>query len=228
MKELLVFVPTRHRPDGFRRCADSFRETVAGDVDLLAITDDDDDSYSDLGDGAVIVQRDRLSAAVNKVVVPLSSEYRALMLVSDDQVFVTPGWDKILLNALDELGGTGMVYPDDKRRADIPELILISSDIVQALGWFMEPSMAHFYVDNAWADIGRHAQCLRFCPDAVIRHDHYSVCSDIPHDAVYQEAETAHGENDRQAYLVWRREKMDADVAKVMKLLRKKRAAARQ
>ena len=68
-------------------------------------------------------------------------EYDALMCAEDDIVYATKHWDTILMDALAKAGGTGAVYPNDTRRIDIPENVLISSDIVKALGWFCEPSM---------------------------------------------------------------------------------------
>jgi hypothetical protein len=93
---------------------------------------------------------------------------------------------------------------------------------VKALGWFCEPSMQHYYIDNVWADLGRHAGCLRICPDVLFENFHYSLGkSGSGHDKVYSEAEKL-GPADQLAYQTWRHERMDSDVAKVKKLLRSK------
>ena len=50
-----------------------------------------------------------------------------------------PGWDKALIRAIVETGGTGFSYPWDGTREDIPEAVVVSSDIVAALGWMCLP-----------------------------------------------------------------------------------------
>ena len=48
--------------------------------------------------------------------------YPVLMWLGDDCVSETPGWDRSCSHTLEEdLGGHGWVYPDDKRRQDVPE-----------------------------------------------------------------------------------------------------------
>ena len=217
MSDLCVFLPTRQRPEMAARCIASFRETKALDAtDLILVVDDDDDSYADVTDhDKITVTRDTLVTAVNAAAEFLAPHYDALFLAADDLVFVTPGWDRLMLGTLDGMGGTGMVYPDDKRRYDVPEHVLMSSDLITELGWFCEPSMAHFYVDNVWAELGKRTGLIRFCPDAVIEHRHYSVCEDTPHDEVYRQAESAHGGPDLAAFHAWRAEKMPFEVSRL-------------
>ena len=141
--DLLVMVPTRGRRTQCERLLKSFTETATG-ADLLFVTDPDDrDTYAgmDWGEAAVaeLEPREFLSGKLNKTALSLAGVYRVLMWCADDHVFRTPGWDKLMLAALDDLGGSGWVYPDDKRRADVPEIWMCSSDVVQALGLVRQP-----------------------------------------------------------------------------------------
>lgn len=196
-------------------------------AELLLITDDDDNSYVGLNHKdypQTTRPRMTLTGKLNAVATEKAPHYKAIMFVGDDHVFLTKGWDTIMMAELEAMGGTGILYPDDKRRNDVPEIWLTSADIIQALGHFAEPTCKHYYLDNTWADIGRHAGCLKLCADVVVEHRHYSTRNGYQYDELYQQTERL-GSEDAQAYQAWRHEKMDTDVAKVQKLLRKKRVS---
>jgi hypothetical protein len=217
---LLVMVPTRQRRENCERFLKSFEE-MTDDADLVFITDSDDqDSYKDMDWGsalhAVLEPREPTVSKVNRTADACASSYDALMFIGDDNTFATPHWDTILMKVLTEdMDGTGMVYPDDKRRNDIPETIIISSDIVMHLGYFMNPGFAHYYVDNVWAEMGKRSGLIRFCPQVVVDHKHYSIDPDTPHDETYTFAEKAWGRSDHMAFQKWRAVDMPAEVSKL-------------
>jgi len=148
----------------------------------------------------------------------MADVYDVLMWVGDDNVFRTPAWDRIMLDCLESMGGSGWVYPDDKRRNDVPEHWACSSDVVKALGWYANPALGHFYIDNSTAELGKRAGLIRFCPDAVVEHLHYSVAPETVRDEVYVSTEERFGAADMQAYQEWRVNQMPHDIA----LLRRK------
>ena len=230
MNDLLVLLPTRGRRELATACAESFAKT-ASDAEMLLITDIDDSSYDGIfwprNVRTCIIPRLPLSGKLNQIALEQVAHYKALFFVGDDCVFETPGWDSIMMDCLENLGDTGILYADDKRRDDVPEHWLVSSDIILTLGWFSEPSLKHYWTDNVWGDIGRHTGILKLCSDAVIRHRHYQADSTASYDETYRLAE-ASGTEDAQAYQVWRHDKMDADVAAVQKLLRSKRKNPRK
>jgi hypothetical protein len=214
---MIVMVPTRGRRAQCERLLESFTETATV-ADITFITDpDDQDTYEgmDWGDAlhAVLDPRGTLTEKLNHAADGLKDTYGVLFWAGDDHVFRTPGWDQILLKALEEMGGTGVVYPDDKRRADIPEIWAATSDIVDTLGWFANPAVNHYYIDNSWAEIGLRTGLVRYVPDAVVEHLHYSVHAETVHDGLYQETEDAHGQRDLEAFTMWRAVQMPNDVA---------------
>jgi len=222
VSDLLVLLPVRHRRENAIQCAASFAAT-ARDAELLIISDADDPSYDgiDWPQGVRTRVMDEWMPYVpkiNKVALEVAAGYKALFAIGDDCVFQTPSWDRIMMGALEDMGGTGIVYPENHRRRDVPEQWMTSTDIVTALGWFANPVCRHYYTDNSWAEIGRRAGCLKFCPDAVIEHRHYSVHKPTEYDAVYQQCEQF-GPHDERAFQAWRASQMHADVATVKELL---------
>ena len=214
---LLVFTPTRGRRERCEEMLKSFRETT-DNADLLFVIDEDDqDTYEGMdwspAECAVSAPRGTLSEIINRTAMSFADAYDVLMLVADDHLFRTPHWDTIMLGALEQMGGTGFAYPDDKRRQDIPEIVMISSDIVRALGFFAEPSLGHFYIDNVWAELGKRSGLIRFVPQVMIEHRHYSVCPDVEHDTTYRSAESLWGHPDLLAYQEWLTGKMAGQVA---------------
>ena len=206
--DLLVIVPTRGRRAQCERFLKAFTATATC-ADLLFVTDGDDQETYDgmdwgIADHAVLEPREYLTGKLNKTAVAMADLYPVLMWLGDDCVPETPSWDTLMLDTLNELGGTGWVYPDDKRRNDVPEHWMVSSDVVKALGWFANPACSHFYIDNTVAELGKRAGLIRWCPQAVIRHEHYSVAAGTVHDELYQSTEEKFGAADLAAFQEWR------------------------
>ena len=219
MTDLVVMVPTRGRRALCERLLESFRETASPGTELVLITDPDDQkTYEgmDWSPGSVAVLEPRaqsLSELLNKTASALVNDFDVLMQVGDDCVFRTPGWDRLMLAALADLGGSGWVYPDDKRRNDVPEIWMTSADVVKALGWFHSPATGHFYGDNIIGELGKRAGLIRYCPEAVIEHLHYTVSKSQRRDRTYSQAEKKHGQRDLDAFRQWQAEVASLEVA---------------
>ena len=222
MRDLLIITPSRGRPDSMVRLAEAIERTAQAETDLIFAVDDDDPASvamaDAIGDGyqlrSVHGPRDTVAGWTNILALAQAGNYRALASLSDDHVPRTQGWDRLLLDAIDGMGGIGFAYGDDLgQREKLATSVVVSADIVQALGWFMLPACAHYHVDNAWMDLGRGAGCLAWCPDVVIEHAH-PFWGAAPMDATY-ESEFARGDADLAAYETWRRDRMAADVATV-------------
>ena len=219
LSSLLVIVPTRGRKANCERLLESFQETSAC-ADITFITDpDDQDTYAGTDWGpamhAVLDPRGTVVEKLNHTALACADAYDVMMNAGDDCVFRTPGWDEILLQALESMGGTGIVYPDDKRRTDVPELWCASSDVVRELGYFAMPGCAQYYVDNCWGELGKRAGLIRYVPGAVVEHLHYSVSPGTEHDEVYREPEDKWGAHDLQAYQEWRAVQMPLQVSRL-------------
>lgn len=221
--DLLVMVPTRGRRKQCERMLKSFRETATC-ADLLVILDhDDQDTYAgtDWGDVPVAVLEPRayLQQKLNKTAEAVVNDYSVLMWMADDCVFGPPPqegcppWDAAMLAALEDLGGSGWVYADDKRRSDVPEHWMVSSDVVKALGWFYPPAVMHYYGDNSIAELGKRAGLIRHCPEAVIPHEHYSVAKGTRKDRLYSQTEKKFGASDLAAFKAWQADVLPLEVS---------------
>lgn len=221
MRDLLVITPTRGRPGSARRLIAAMAATCTARTDLVLAIDDDDGSYADLGTGpgTFIMRGARRTcpAWTNLIARAEWPLYRAVASLGDDHVPETPGWDSLLLAAIEDMGGTGISYPDDTLQgSNLPTAPVVSSDIVAALGWLFLPGLIHLFADNVLKDIGEGAGCLRYVPGAVVRHLHYTSGLS-PRDATYIDAEPSWGP-DEAAYKAWRAGEMAADVARVRAL----------
>jgi hypothetical protein len=216
---LLVMVPTRGRRAQCERLLASFAETASPGTDLLVITDGDDTAYdgTDWGDAVQVVlePREYLTGKLNKTALTMAGAYDVLMWVGDDHVFRTPGWDAAMLAVLDDMGGHGWVYPDDKRRSDVPEIWMCSASVVRELGWFANPVLSHYFIDNSIAELGKRAGLIRWCPQAVIEHLHYTVCPETVRDQVYLDTENAFSRTDLDAFHQWQAGQLPWDVARL-------------
>jgi len=218
---LLVILPTRHRPDSARRFTEAFRSTTGLlSTGLVLVLDDDDESCAGLGAGLAVesltIPRAPLAAKLNHAARIYAPHYAAMLFCGDDNVPRTTGWDMAMMGAL--AGGQGMVYANDLIRNDVPCSVLITSGIVEALGWFANPALNHFYIDNTWADLGAGAGCLTYLPHVIIEHLH-PAGGKAPSDALYEETRARWWDADEAAYAVWRAGQMEADVEKVKKAI---------
>jgi len=224
--DLAVLVPSRGRPASVGRLVRACALTCEADTGLHFGFDEDDPQLQEnlqaaAGWPVTVLPRMGLAAWTNRLAAGHTQTLpelkpRALASIGDDMLPVTAGWDRLLLDALP--AGGGFCYPNDKRRDDIPEAVVISTPIVEALGWMALPQCAHWFIDNVWADLGRAAGCLVYCPDVTVEHLHPNVRPDVARpDATYHEAAGSY-DADLAAYQRWRLRRMRADAAAVRRV----------
>jgi hypothetical protein len=230
VRDLLVITPSRGRPERLREMLNAALalSEAAADIAVCVDNDDDIDAYFALRGRCWqplrvrwhLGTRKTLSAWTNQIAREAAGQYRAFASLGDDHIPRTPGWDRLLLEAITAMGGTGIAYGDDTIMGErLPTAPVISADIVAALGWMMLPDLRHMCVDLAWKDIGLGAGCLAYVRGVTVEHMHWGV-SKSPLDATYAEAEARHQE-DRDAYAKWRDERMAGDIAMVRALREK-------
>lgn len=175
---LLVITPSRGRPWHLQRLVNAMRDTCNLATDLAVAVDDDDprlDDYKQLGITDLTVgPRDTLAALTNKIALERAGDYRYLASLGDDHVPRTYGWDRELTGSIEAMGGTGFAHGNGSRWV-IPDHVVISADIVQALGWFMNPAMMHYKVDDTWLQLGMAARCIAYRHDVLVEHMQFGI-----------------------------------------------------
>ena len=226
---LLVITPSRGRPKSIARLLDAIHATRRIETHLHVGVDEDDtelgnyqkvfDHAAREGDVLEPGPRTGLAGWTDRIAVRRAGEYPFLASLGDDHIPFTPGWDIALVRGILEMGGTGFTYPWDNTREDIPEAVVLSSNIVQALGYMCPPVLKHWYIDNVWNDLGWGAGCIRHLRAVTVDHVHPATGKSRADQTTADSA----GEfgTDREAYYEWRRTQMPDDVLKIVKLREK-------
>jgi hypothetical protein len=138
------------------------------------------------GSHVAAINRAARCALAERFIDETEPDPKLIIKLDDDHWPITPGWDQLYLNALDELGGTGVVYGNDLFQRDrLPTVPGISTDIVRELGWYAPPTLGHWFCDNFWLELGQRAGRLKYLPDVIIEHRNVQA-GKAPHDATYQ------------------------------------------
>ena len=215
LRDLLIIVPSRNRPEGLRRLVDAIRCTSAGDPQLLVCLDTDDaPSYAPIeGVWYLIKERQRFVAWTNEAARLFANDFRYFGLIGDDIMPRTDRWDAAVVHTLEELG-TGLCYTNDLLQGEaLPTVCFMTTDIVKTLGYVQPPALVHLYSDNFWLELGRALDRIRYLPDVVLEHLHWSA-GKATSDESYEESH-ALMEPDRIAFERYMREGFEADVAKM-------------
>jgi hypothetical protein len=224
--DLVVIVPSRGRPDAAVELAQAFADTEATAHLVFAVDEDDSTrfSYAEALKSypwstvhwapAPSTMVKTLNVAANLFV----NEAHAIGFMGDDHRPRTPGWDRLYVEALRDLG-TGIVYGNDLLQGErIPTQVAMTSDIVRALGHMAPPTLTHLYVDNYWRDLGEAAACLRYLPDVVVEHMH-PVAGKADWDEGHKRVnQPSMYQRDAEAYGRYVTEHFEADLAKVRAL----------
>ena len=219
MKKLVIVCSSRARVANVKKLIGALKATKAT-CDLVIGADDDDKSnYESL---EVRVSRGPQAgcvATINRVALEVVDNYEAICIIGDDQLPRTKNWDKTLLEVLDnKYKGTGIVYGDDLFQSEKhPTGVVISSNLVKALGFVAPPCLHHMYADDFWLNLGRSLGRIAYVPEVVIEHMH-PVCGKAEMDESY-ELSGSFMDQDGKAWSKYISEQFTGDVRKCKVLL---------
>jgi hypothetical protein len=162
-----------------------------------------------------VAPRQSPAAWWNTILVPPAPVYQAVMVLSDDSVPLTAGWDERTLEALAEPGVLMVSHEDRSGNGDRPSHIAMAPEAVAALGWIAEPSMRHYCIDWVWLELGDRAGCRRHLAEVVI--DHVWRSGRAPEDQLRRE-NLGDIPDDVAAYNNWLAERAGEDAAKLTAL----------
>lgn len=192
----------------------AYDDTAEASQLLIAVDTEDHGTWDGLklphGAHMAAAPRMDLGPKVNHWAMRHAGDWDHVGFLADDCIPETPGWDLMLLEALD--GRPGIAYPQSGRNA-LPEHWLMSSSVLRALGWAFQPGLKHYYADVVLSEIGSMAGCL-YPAGCMVRHEHHDRAA-VEHDQTYRQAELAHGGPDGEAYALWRARDRMHDVMRV-------------
>lgn len=180
----LYLVPSRSRPSNVDRLCAAWQELSSKDdgihTDLMVINDIDDptlDEYRKVLSRypwviSAVGTRLRLGATLNEYAVRYALIYDGIGFMGDDHIPRTPNWDATLTDIL-EASEPAVVYGNDLFQGqNLPTAVLMSSSIVETLGYMVPAGLVHLYIDNAWMLWGQTLGRLIYVPNVVIEHMH--------------------------------------------------------
>lgn len=213
MKELLVIVPSRGRPETVSVLAQEFFENSTGRADLMFATDDDQPEYPDYP--GVLFRRGprlRMCGTLNAAAVENADKYKYLGFLGDDHRTRTPGWDEKVIASLEK---HNVVYGNDLIWGEgLPTAVFLRSEVVQKLGYMAPPALVHLYLDNFWLTLGR-ATSIEYLPDVIIEHLHPSVGKADWSESYQEVNDQALYAHDEQAFNEYLEKQFVADLEKL-------------
>jgi glycosyltransferase involved in cell wall biosynthesis len=193
-KEMLgmtILVPSRGRPENIIRLMDAWSTTTTRNTRLLVLVDDDDPKLNEyLAIPNIDIQvgpRLRIGGTLNAVAPIEAAKCFAIGFMGDDHLPRTKGWDDRFLTALDGVG-VGVTWGNDLYHgANLPTAVVMTSNIVTTLGYFVMPGGIHLFLDNFWLAIGRGIDSAHYLDDVIIEHIH-PYFGKAEYDETYTEA----------------------------------------
>lgn len=157
----------------------------------------------------------------NYVVSLLSPDYDIVGWMADDNRWRTTDWDIAVREAFDD-PTVGFVAVNDLfwSERDKPSNIFVRRSIVNALGWYANPAMKHFYMEDALRLLGITTDSWRYLPDVVCEHLH-PAAGKAEWDDAYRAQETeAMYQSEGRAFINWVQNGFKHDREKVLGALR--------
>jgi hypothetical protein len=179
MNKMIILVPTRGRPMNATQLLSTHEELSAAS-DLLFIIDANDPEHDQYhfevgAERCMTIENQTRGMAypINKAAnaIAKQNKYDFFAFLGDDHRPRTAEWDLQLMAAMQRQ--PSMVYGNDLLQGKrLPTMIVMTSDIVKALGGMVPPNMKHLYLDNFWKKLGEDLGALTYLDDVIIEHMH--------------------------------------------------------
>jgi hypothetical protein len=220
MKVNLVIIPTRGRPENAERAVKYLKEHSKVSDIVLGLDEDDEHNYPRLDDVIYEVgPREYMIATLNKIAMKYVDDYLFFTFLGDDNIVTTDGWDVAMSVTLGK-HGYGIAYGNDMLQEDkLPTSIMITTNIVKALGFMAPPQLKHLYADNFWQALGRGLGSYYYFPSVYWEHLHF-INGKAGKDIIYIEANSKERyEKDRKSFEKYMKKHYVNDVLRVKEAL---------
>jgi len=216
----LVIIPSRARPENLARCIDYLKDNSRVSDFVVGLDSDDEHNYPRL-DGVMyeVGERKLMIATLNEIAMKYVDKYLFFTFLGDDNIVTTEAWDLAMSVTLAKQG-YGIAYGNDHLHGEkLPTSIMMTTNIVKALGFMAPPKQKHLYADNFWQALGRGLGSLYYFPSVHWEHLHFSN-GKSEKDASYEEtnSETMYRE-DRDAFVEYMSEQYVDDMTRVKEAL---------
>jgi len=167
-------MPTRDNPDLAKRAYQTMLDTSESADMLLCIDDDQAELYAGLAGRRMrknFAPRTDIVGSLNKAVGAFP-EYTIYGQMTDDAVFLTPGWDKWVERVVAEFParlGVVSPYHNGGKFVNFP---YVSREWIQNVGWFACPETLHFCWDTVLELLGE-ATNIRYAEPYEFGLHHY-------------------------------------------------------
>ena len=186
MKKLLLICPTADRPEKLKRMLSSFRAN-SSECDIVFGLDAGDQKLPDILSVIEGYPREVTNlplpncvSKINDVWDKYKDKYEYFMMTADDIVYNQKGWDKLMIESIEDLKKKvghpycGVFCDDGIQGEKLCTHPLLTREFTECLGgYFPRNYMKHLYVDNAIMSIGKSLQILAYTPDVKIDHYHF-------------------------------------------------------
>lgn len=167
---IAILVPTRGRPEGFKRMCDSAFSTANEKLITIFSGSNGGDDYVwmkyPIDIPTVYIWNNLAKAALN------NPENKLFMLGSDDMMFATPGWDKVLIDHYNALENKIHVYHlrDSRDPLGTPHPI-VTREYIDGMGYFLPPIFLHWFADTWTIAIATYNDCYTHLKEYELIHD---------------------------------------------------------
>lgn len=167
---IALICPTRGRPDQYARMIKSVNDTASSKINIYSASNDEWDKYVERHfptDCPTVFMWNKLAEDAAK-----KDKFKLFMLCADDTIFMTPGWDKALLDHYNSLENKIHVYAlQDSRDPDGTPHPIVTREYIDAMGYFLPPIFMHWFVDSWTVEIAKANKCFTQMKDFSLVHD---------------------------------------------------------
>jgi len=193
---IVILMPSRGRPEQCREAVGRIFATAENrcGVEVIVGVDEDDPSpYEKLlprtfrmkTDCGMQVLQQLQSIATRE---GLLSDRSIVGWAADDIRYETPGWDGLVI-AEARRWPVSLIFGEDTiQHGHIATHPFFTQRFIEAVGGLFQPGYRHLFADTELTEIARMAGVLRYLPNLVTRHLHYTQGT-APSDATYARSE---------------------------------------
>lgn len=188
---IALLCPSKGRPDKLKRMWESAKATAMYPDKLelfIAINEEEKNIYTGYVDAQMLLCKDWSIVLSNNLMAEMAmKKHPLIMMIGDDTIFSTIGWDLALMEAYDKLDKKEHVFALlDSRDAEGTPHPIVTREWLDVVGYLACPIFLHWYVDSWLTDMAKHVNRFTHLKDYLLVHDKPSDTSggDLTHTSI--------------------------------------------